>query len=209
MKKASLSDLAYESIKDNILKLVYPPGSALTETGLANELGMSRNPIRTAVKQLEIEGLLLTDYHKSIIVKPITQKDIDEIYQLREILESKAFRMIFDENRMTEFSYRIEEKVVRMFANAEDIYDWEIADIEMHMEIISVFENSRINRIYENNLYELVRMGQYSVKHGMAIHQTNENLRRMVELMRSNDFEGAYSILEKDHFVTGKETATL
>ena len=94
-----------------------------------------------------------------------------------------------------------------MCASAGDIYQWELADTNMHMEIVSIFENERINRIYENNLSELIRMGQRSVKNGMNITKTNENLKNMVQLMREDKCEEAYAILKADHFTIGKETA--
>lgn len=206
-KHISLADQAYETIRTNILNLTYPPGMQLTEAKLTADLNMSRNPVRTAIKMLQAEGLIVTDYYKSMTVKEITDKDICEIYQLRELLEGNAFRLIFTSSRQEEYSYRIEEKIVRMCATAGDIYRWELADTNMHMEIISIFENERINHIYENNLSELIRMGQRSVNNGMNIAKTNENLKKMVQYMRENDYENAYAILKTDHFNTGKETA--
>lgn len=206
-KHVSLADQAYETIRTNILNLTYPPGMQLTEAKLTADLNMSRNPVRTAIRMLQTEGLIITDYYKSMTVKEITDKDIFEIYQLREVLEGSAFRLIFTSGRQEEYSYRIEEKIVRMCAAANDIYQWELADANMHMEIVSIFENERINRIYENNLSELIRMGQRSVNNGMNIAKTNENLKKMVQYMRENEFEKAYAILKTDHFTTGKETA--
>ena len=139
---------------------------------------MSRSPVRTAIQMLQVEGLIVSDYYKSMTVKEITDKDINEIYQLRELLEGAAFRQIFTSGRYEEYSYRIEEKVVRMCAAAGDLYEWEIADTAMHMEIISIFDNDRINRIYENNLSELIRIGQYSIRNGMKIPRTNDNLKK-------------------------------
>src|SRR5699024_6207337 len=156
--KISLADQAYHTIKERILNLTYPPGMQLTETMLADDLHMSRNPIRTALKSLHSEGLIVRDYYKSITVKEITDRDIREIYQLRELLEGAACKEIFQSGKAEEFSYRIEERVVRMCACAGDIYQWELADTQMHMEIVSVFENERINRIYENYLNEVIRM---------------------------------------------------
>ena len=49
----------------------------LTEALLTEELGMSRNPVRTALKMLQSEGLIVTDYYKSMTVKEITDKDIN------------------------------------------------------------------------------------------------------------------------------------
>ena len=94
-----------------------------------------------------------------------------------------------------------------MCAVASDVYEWEIADTAMHMEIISIFENERINRIYENNLSELIRIGQYSIKNGMRIPKTNENLKEMIKYMRSGNYEKAYEILKADHFGIGKNSA--
>lgn len=206
-KHVSLADQAYEIIRTNILNLTYPPGIQLTEAKLTADLNMSRSPVRAAVKMLQAEGLIVSDYYKSMTVKPITARDIAEIYQLREVLEGSAFNFIFSSGRYEEYSYRIEEKVVRMCAAAGDVYQWELADTSMHMEIIHIFDNERINRIYENNLSELIRMGQCSVKHGMDIPQTNENLKKMVLFMRDNNYKAAYAILKEDHFTTGKETA--
>ena len=206
-KKISLADQAYEQIKTNILNLTYPPGMPLTEAMLTEALGMSRNPVRTAIKMLQSEGLIVSDYYKSMTVKEITDQDIQEIYQLREILEGNAFKLIFDSGRAEEYSYRIEEKVTRMCAAARDIYEWEVADTKMHMEIISIYENDRINRIYESNLSELIRMGLYSVKNGMQIAKSNENLKKMVQYMRKGNYEKAFFILKTDHFLTGKDTA--
>ena len=208
-KTVSLADQAYETIKTNILNMTYPPGMALTESRLARDLGMSRSPVRTAIRMLQTEGLIVTDYYKSMTVKEITEKDIREIYQLRELLEGAAFRTIFISGRNEEYSYRIEEKVVRMCAAASDIYAWEVADTAMHMEIVSILENSRVDRIYENNLSELIRMGQFSVQNGMDIDRTNENLKKMVQLMRQGEYEKAYAILRDDHFTTGMGCALL
>ncbi len=206
-KSPSLADQAYEKIKQNIMNLTYPPGMPLTEAMLTRELGMSRSPIRSAVKMLQTEGLIESDYYRSITVKDITRQDIEEIYQLRELLETYAFRQIFALGKHVEYSYRIEEKVVRMCAAVGDVYKWEIADTDMHMEIIHALQNSRINKVYENTLSELIRIGQCSVKNGMRIPKTNENLKKMVQYMREGDYERSFAILKADHFEIGKDSA--
>ena len=206
-KKQSLADQAYKTIKTNILNLTYPPGMPLTEMMLTQELGMSRNPVRTAIKMLQTDGLIESDYYRSMTVKEITDQDIQEIYQLRELLEGAAFKMIFDTGRAVEYSYRIEEKVVHMCAVAGNEFEWEIADTEMHLEIIRIFGNDRITRFYESNLTESIRLGLCSVKNGMRIETTNANLKKMVMYMREDDYEKAFQILKNDHFTIGKDKA--
>ncbi len=206
-KTASLAAQAYEKIKENILNLTYSPGMPLTEAMLAAELGMSRSPIRAAIQMLRSEGLIVSDYYKSMTVREITDRDINELYQIRELLEGAAFQLIFSLGRNEEYSYRIEEKVVRMCASAEDPYEWELADTAMHMEIISIFDNERINKIYENNLCELIRIGQCSVQNGMKISKTNENLKKMIGYMRDGNSEEAFALLKADHFKIGRDSA--
>lgn len=206
-KTTSLANQAYEKIKENILHLTYPPGMTLTEAMLTEELGMSRSPVRTAIHRLQDDGLIVTDYYKSLTVKEITDRDIYELYQLRELIEGAAFKQIFTCGRNEEYSYRIEEKVVRMCACSDSNYDWELADTDMHMEIVSILDNQRINKIYENNLSELIRIGQYSVRNGMEIKRTNDNAKKMVKFMRDGKYEEAYEILRTDHFGTGKDSA--
>lgn len=206
-KNTSLAVQAYEIIKHNIVNLTYPPGMALTENFLTKELNMSRSPVRSAISMLQNEGLIVSDYYKTMTVKEITDQDINDLYQMRELIEGAAFKMIFDTEKYEEYSYRIEEKVVRMCAVASDIFEWEMADAAMHMEIISIFENERIKKIYENNLSELVRIGQYSVKNGMHIPKTNDNLKKMVEYMRKGNYEKSFAIFKADHFGTGKTSA--
>ena len=206
-KTASLAAQAYEKIKENILNLTYSPGMPLTEAMLAAELGMSRSPIRAAIQMLRSEGLIVSAYYKSMTVREITDRDINELYQIRELLEGAAFQLIFSLGRNEEYSYRIEEKVVRMCASAEDPYEWELADTAMHMEIISIFDNERINKIYENNLCELIRIGQCSVQNGMKISKTNENLKKMIGYMRDGNSEEAFALLKADHFKIGRDSA--
>lgn len=83
-KTASLAAQAYEKIKENILNLTYSPGMPLTEAMLAAELGMSRSPIRAAIQMLRSEGLIVSDYYKSMTVREITDRDINELYQDRK-----------------------------------------------------------------------------------------------------------------------------
>ncbi len=203
----SLMDLAYDRIKRKILNLTYPPGSFLTEATLAEELETSRMPIRMAVRRLEMEGWIVAGFRKKKRVKDITRKDVMEIYQLRSLLESNALQMIFDLKKTWEYSHRIEEKVVRMKAAQNDRYEWERADTEMHMEIVSVYENERINRIYRNNQDELIRIGLMSEKKKRHVQEIIEGLYRFLEAVREERFAEAMEILRREHLDAGQDMA--
>ena len=71
-KSVSLATQAYDKIKEKILNLTYPPGMPLTEAMLTAELNMSRSPVRAAIQMLQAEGLIVSDYYKSMTVREMT-----------------------------------------------------------------------------------------------------------------------------------------
>ncbi len=89
MKSVSLADQVFEQLESNILSEKYAPGAILTELQLAKELGVSRTPVREAVRRLEQEGLLKY-MPKGEMVLGITQEDLRDIYEIRILLEGRA-----------------------------------------------------------------------------------------------------------------------
>jgi len=89
----SLGNKIFRKLQDDILNGKYEPGDVLTETKLSEELGVSRTPIREALKQLELEGLVkTTPGSKRVIVQGITEQDIEDIYTIRMMIEGLAAR---------------------------------------------------------------------------------------------------------------------
>ena len=82
----------YQIIKKEICDGNYPPGQWLQEKELAEQLNVSRSPVREALKQLVDEGLAIEYPNKGVFVKEFTVKDIEEIYDLRTLLESYAIK---------------------------------------------------------------------------------------------------------------------
>ena len=86
-KKISKSEYAYEQIKEMIITGKLAPLSDVSETDLQNALGVSRSPIREAILRLEREAMLKIYPRKGTIVTDVTQDLIDEVYQVRLVLE--------------------------------------------------------------------------------------------------------------------------
>ena len=78
----------YKIIKDEICNGHYPPGYWLQEKELAAKMDVSRSPVREALKQLVDEGLAIDYPNTGVFVKELTSKDIEEIYDVRIMLES-------------------------------------------------------------------------------------------------------------------------
>lgn len=89
----SLKDRAYLAIKGAILSLKLKPGQALVENELAEQLGISKTPVRAALHQLEREGLVTKVLYKGTYVTEITLADIAEIFLIRAVLEGLGARL--------------------------------------------------------------------------------------------------------------------
>lgn len=87
------SDRAYRELKERIVNGDLVPGSRLVEVQLAEQLNISRTPIREALKQLASEGFVSRDTTGTLVVHAPTSQEIDEIYHLREVLDGLAARL--------------------------------------------------------------------------------------------------------------------
>ena len=79
---------AYDFIKWAILSAVYAAGDVITEGGLANELGVSRTPVREALLRLEVEGLVVLKPKKGAVVSTFTLQEVEDVLEARELVEN-------------------------------------------------------------------------------------------------------------------------
>ena len=86
----TMREQVYQILRDNICRGVYAPGTRLQELDIAESLDVSRSPVREALRQLAADGLLLEIPNKGVYVKEFTSKDIEEIFDLRVMLEAYA-----------------------------------------------------------------------------------------------------------------------
>lgn len=88
----SLTSLIFDKLRDDILNDVYLTGEKIVEAKLADELGVSRTPVREALKQLELDGLVDNIPNRGVVVKGISIQDIHDIYTIRVAIEGIAAR---------------------------------------------------------------------------------------------------------------------
>ena len=85
-----LRDVVFNTLRDAILRGDLAPGERLMEIALANRLGVSRTPIREAIRKLELEGLVVMIPRRGAQVASITQKDLQDVLEVRTSLEELA-----------------------------------------------------------------------------------------------------------------------
>jgi DNA-binding GntR family transcriptional regulator len=158
----SYSETAYDAIRDKIASGALPGGSLVSELSLANELNISRSPVREAVRRLIHEGLVeQVPRHGTIIRRP-DRRDLAELYELREALESyavvKAAQIIGPQDlaHLRDFVEQI-RNIAREFANSgagklegAALRDFLAADRGFHETLIGVVRNRRFQLIAES-----------------------------------------------------------
>ncbi len=95
-RPAGLADRVYNELRDSIGSHQIRPGERLQEVSLAAQLGVSRTPVREALARLESEGMIVVD-GRGFVVPELTDADIEEIYQLRFLLEPAAIALAVGE----------------------------------------------------------------------------------------------------------------
>jgi len=146
-----LKDKVYEIIKKNIIGLSLPPNSQLVEKRLAEEMGVSKSPIREALLRLEREGLVYTIPFKGCFVAKITPQDLQETFQLREALETYCVQQGCEAfsgkeiNRLKEILVEGDEAL-----QANDVNRCYSVNTLFHDTLVSNTKNSKIQRTYAN-----------------------------------------------------------
>ena len=105
MKSPSLADVAFIKIRERLMDATYMPGHLLSENELAEELEMSRTPIRGAISRLEAEGFLSSLKNRGIIVKDISLKEEVELIQIISMLQAYSVDSVLEKQH----AYNVEE----------------------------------------------------------------------------------------------------
>jgi DNA-binding GntR family transcriptional regulator len=96
MSRSLLGEQAYEELRSAIVTQRLPRGATLVEADLVGSLGVSRTPVREALRRLELEGYLERDESGRLFVQRLSPDDLDEAFVVRELLEAFAARLAAD-----------------------------------------------------------------------------------------------------------------
>lgn len=139
----SLSSKVFKYVRLGIIEGRYKSGDFLIETRLASELGVSRTPVREALRQLELEDLVECIPNRGVIVKGISSEDIDDIYTIRLQLEGLAAYWASQRIKPSQLN-RLEEiiELMELYTRRNNSTNLARLDTEFH-EIIFTAANSR------------------------------------------------------------------
>ena len=140
----------YQILRDEICRGVYEPGFWLQETDLSEHLGVSRSPIREALRQLVSDGLVVEIPNKGVFVKKFTGRDIDEIFDMRLMLESYAIQNSCSHmtSARLESLFDILDHMERTHT-ADNLEEYTRYDELLHNRIVEIADNSLVKSTYD------------------------------------------------------------
>lgn len=158
-----LRDVVFNTLRRAILRGELKPGERLMEIQLANKLGVSRTPIREAIRKLELEGLVLMIPRKGAEVAEITEKNLRDVLEVRCALEELAVQLACDRidgNGVKELHVAADH--FRSILDSDDITKIAEADEAFHDVIFKATGNARLIQLL-NNLRE--QMYRYRIEY--------------------------------------------
>ena len=188
----SLRGQVFDKIRSDILNGKYKRGEELVESSIGKELGISRTPVREAIRQLELEGLVQLVPNKGAFVTGISEKDVRDIYLIRARLEGLAARMAA-KNITPELLDAMEETVVLSEYHAKKEHYEQVC--EMDSKFHKLLYKASGSRILEHTLTEfhqyVQRVRMASIMKKRRMEKSNDEHDAILTAIREHDEEKA------------------
>lgn len=187
-----LRDVVFKTLRQAILTGELKPGERLMEIHLANKLGVSRTPIREAIRQLELEGLVIMVPRKGAMVASITQKSMRDVLEVRLALEKLAVELaserITDEQKTKLKSALLEFEEVVKSTDASMIAK---ADVAFHDVIFEATGNIRLGQLANNLSEQMYRYRFEYIKDESGHNRLVEEHKRIYDAIVASDAKKA------------------
>ena len=180
-----LRDVVFNTLRQAILRGELKPGERLMEVQLANKLGVSRTPIREAIRKLELEGLVLMIPRKGAEVADITEKSLMDVLEVRKALEELAVQLCCDKitGKEIEELHRAADDFRRILKTSDDVTEIAEADVRFHDIIYLATGNQKLIQILNNLREQMYRYRVECIKrkesHPILIAEHEEIIRRI------------------------------
>jgi len=158
------SERIFQIIEGEIISGALPMGSKLGEETLAARLGVSRGPLREALRRLEGRSLVVSTARSGVRVVSMTPKDFVELYEVREGLESLAARLATErmsDAELAELRALLNRDMAEAEAGDDTAYSQGVAEDDFHYRIAMASQSARLQKLLCSDLYSLIRLGRY------------------------------------------------
>ena len=193
-----LRDVVFITLREAILNGELEPGERLMEIALAQKLGVSRTPIREAIRKLELEGLVVMAPRKGAEVAEITLKDVKDVLEVRKNLEDLAVELACKKatEEDIEEMKRAHEEFIKTLSQ-KDLTVIAEADVKFHDVIYKTTDNKRLIQILNNLREQMYRYRlEYIKDEKKRMIVTDEHL-QIIEAIKNKDVDSAKEYIQE------------
>lgn len=183
-----LREIVFESIREAIIDGKLKPGERVMEVQLAEKLGVSRTPVREAIRKLELEGLLIMEPRKGAYVTDVSLKDLVDVLEVRSSLEGLAASLAA--TRASEEEIEVLKEKAAQFKECiekNDVQGMINKDTEFHEAILQAAKNKKLTSIIESLREQLQRFRvTYFTEYNMTTYLASEH-QKVLDAIESRD----------------------
>lgn len=201
-----LREVVCETLREAIRGGVLKPGERLMEIQLAEELGVSRTPVREAIRKLELEGYVIMMPRRGTYVANLSIRDVNEVFEIRTTLDSLASGLAAE--RITDEELERLERLLVLIGEYIEQNDMEKiveTDMEFHDILYQASRNARLVGIIYNLREQLTRFRSTSMSYPGRLKETLEEHIRIVEAIAQGNVELAQKAAE-EHMEKSEQT---
>ena len=191
-----LRDVVFNTLRKAILRGELKPGERLMEIQLANKLGVSRTPIREAIRKLELEGLVLMIPRKGAEVAQITEKNMQDVLEVRKALEELSVQLACERitpEQVEEMKMAAED--FRKVLKSGDVTKIAEADVKFHDIIFAATNNQRLITLLNNLREQMYRFRVEYLKQKECYPQLLEEHDKLIALISGGEAEEACELM--------------
>ena len=191
---------AYTAIRDSILSGEYAPGMHLTESELAGIVGVSRTPVHDALLRLKADGLIEMQRNQGARVKSYSNKDIDEIFELRAYLEGYGAEMAaryIDEGTLAKLEKLADEmEALEKAEESNTLFEVSRLNHDFHQTIVNASESELLKQLLTQLMdMPLEVLKERTWRGRINQERSNEQHRDIIDALRQQDPKWARSIM--------------
>ena len=191
-----LRDVVFNTLRQAILRGELKPGERLMEIQLANKLGVSRTPIREAIRKLELEGLVLMIPRKGAEVAEITEKSLRDVLEVRRALEELSVQLACE--KITKEEIRELDRVAKEFqqvVKSSDITEIAEVDVRFHDIIYTATDNQKLIQLLNNLREQMYRYRVEYLKRDGVFPQLIAEHEAIIRHIENNEKEKATEVM--------------
>ncbi len=192
-----LREVVCETLRDAVRRGILQPGERLMEIQLAEDLGVSRTPVREAIRKLEMEGYVIMMPRRGTYVADLSIRDINEVFEIRTSLESLASGLAAERINEDELE-KLQRLLVEIgaYIKSGDMESIVRTDTEFHDLLYQASRNTRLVGIISNLREQLTRFRTTSMSFPGRLKATLEEHRKIVEAIAQGDEKAARKAAE-------------